>query len=293
MNRQMLIPAAIIAVSAIFVTIPQAIFIVNETDQVVITRLGEYRRTITQPGIYMKMPILEQVVRFDKRVLTSDANPGQYLTLDKKRLAADHVSRWRIVDPLVFYKTVRDIPGARSRLDDIVFSEMRRELAAHDFGDIISEQRETIMDSVADSTREKIKQFGIDVVDVRIKRADLPVEVQASVFARMQAERGRIAKRYRSEGEEEAAKLRAETDKQRTIILAKAYEESQKIRGEADATSTQIYGDAFGRDPEFYRFLRSLEVYEAVLRDKASIVLASNSRLLRYLDGPSGDRKGA
>jgi len=290
MTRQMWIPAAIIAVSLIFISVPQAIFIVNETDQVLITRLGEYRRTIIKPGIYAKVPVLEQLVRFDKRILTSDSNPGQYLTLDKKRLAADHVSRWRITDPLLFYKTVRDIFGARSRLDDIVFSEMRKELAAKNFADIIAEEREVIMDAVAASTREKVKQFGIDVIDVRIKRADLPVEVQASVFARMQAERSRIAKRYRSEGEEEAAKLRAETDKQRTIILAKAYEESQKIRGEGDAQSTQIYGAAYGRDAEFYRFVRSLEVYETILKDKASVVLSADSNLLRYLDGPRGEK---
>lgn len=277
--------SGLLAVGVVFFLALQVLYMVDETEQVIITRLGEYRQTVNKPGLHVKIPIVERIVRFEKRILTSDANPGEYLTLDKKRLAADHVSRWRIVDPLLFYKTVRDVSGARSRLDDIVFSEMRKELAGKDFGAIISDQREPIMEVVAESTRKKTRQFGIEVIDVRIKRADLPQEVQASVFARMQAERSRIAKRYRSEGEEEAVKLRATTDKERTIILAKAYEESQKIRGEGDGKSTEIYGQAYGRDPEFYRFLRSLEAYEKIMQEKTSVVLSSDSKLLQYLEG--------
>jgi modulator of FtsH protease HflC len=200
----------------------QTFFTVDEREQVVVTQFGQYIRTINKPGLAMKVPFIQAVARFDRRVLATDAPQAEYLSQDKKRLVADPVTRWRIADPLKFYKTVRDEAGARARLDDLVFSELRREVASHTFASVIGTQREGIMNAVAASTRERASEFGIEVIDVRIKRADLPREVQASVFARMQAEREREAKRYRSEGEEEAAKLRAETDKQRTIILADA-----------------------------------------------------------------------
>lgn len=199
---------------------------------------------------------------------------------------ADPVTRWRIKDPLLFYKTVRDQSGARARLDDLVFSELRREVASHTFVAVIGAKREPIMDAVAASAREKASEFGIEVVDVRIKRADLPKEVQSSVFARMQAEREREAKRYRSEGEEEAAKLRAQTDKERTIVLAEAEQAAQKLRGEGDGAATTIYAAAYGKDPEFYAFLRSLQAYEMFLGKRSTLLLSADSDLFRYLGSP-------
>ena len=275
---------AVLAIGALL--IGQAAYSVDERDQVVITQFGQYVRSDREPGLYFKVPFYQTATRFDKRVLVSDANPGEYLTLDKKRLVADHVTRWRIADPLAFYITVRDDVGGRARLDDIVFSEMRDEIAQHDFADIISTQREAIMDLVAERTAKRAEGFGIEVIDVRIKRADLPTEVQASVFARMVAERGRIAKRYRSEGEEEAIKIRAEADKERTIMLAKAYEASQTQRGEGDASATTIYAQAFGQDPEFYTFVRSLEAYEKSLASDTTLLLSTDSDLFRYLGSP-------
>jgi membrane protease subunit HflC len=205
------------------------------------------------------------------------------LSQDKKRLVADPVTRWRIAEPLMFYKTVRDESGAGARLDDLVFSELRREVASHSFGSVIGAQREAIMDAVAASTRQKARGFGIEVIDVRIRRADLPREVQASVFARMQAEREREAKRYRSEGEEEAAKLRADTDKQRTILLAEAEQKAQRLRGEGDALAARIYADAYGKDPEFYGFVRSLQAYEQFAGKRSTLLLSADSDLFRYL----------
>jgi len=250
-----------VIVPIILIVFSNAIFVVDETQQAIVTRLGEYKRTLQNPGLNLKIPILEQIHFFEKRILTSGALPAEYLTLDKKRLVADHVTRWKIVDPLLFYKTVRDLAGAKARLDDIVLSEMRREVASHDFSKIIASERENIMDTIAKNARKQASDFGIDIVDVRIKRADLPREVQESVFARMVAERQRIAKRYRSEGEEEAFKLRGETDKNRTILMAKAYEESQKLRGDGDAVATKVYAEAYGQDPVFYNFHRGLEAY--------------------------------
>ena len=244
---------------------------------------GRYRRTLKNPGLKVKVPFFEQLHRFDKRILASDATPAEYLTKDKKRLLADHVTRWRIEDPLLFFKTVRDEFGAVRRLDDIIFSEMRRTLADHDFAEIIAEKRDQLMETIAENARGLSTQFGIFVVDVRIKRADLPAEVQASVFARMVAERERIGKRYRSEGEEEAQKIRSQTEKEKTIILAEAYEGSQKIRGEGDRESTKLYADAYNVDPEFYRFVKSLETYENALKEGSTYLLSSDSELLTYL----------
>lgn len=263
----------------------QACFTVNETEQVIITQFGEYKRTVQDPGLAFKTPFLQTVNRFDRRILATDAPKAEYLTQDKKRLVADPVTRWRIADPLLFYKTVRDESGARARLDDLVFSELRREVASHDFATVIGGKRETIMDNVAKSARAKAIDFGIEVVDVRIKRADLPQEVQLSVFQRMQAEREREAKRYRSEGEEESAKLKADTDKQRTIILAQAKQDAEKLRGEGDATATGIYAEAYNRDPEFYAFTRSLHAYEQFLGKRSTLLLSADSPLFRYLAG--------
>lgn len=267
--------------------VSQSVYTVTETDQVIITRLGQYIRTVREPGLHARVPFFERVNRCEKRILAEDAEPGEYLTLDKKRLVVDHVTRWRIVDPLLFFKTVRDETGARARLDDIVFSEMRREISAREFGEVISNKRESVMEAIAKNTAGQTAQFGIEVLDVRIKRADLPREVQASVFARMVAERERIAKRYRSEGEEESAKIRGQTDKEKTIVVAKAYEESLKLRGEGDAEAARIYAEAFNQDPEFYRFVRSLEAYPAILRERDTMVMSSQSDLFRYFARPS------
>lgn len=286
MKKHIFSRGGLILIVAAFVVSRQIFFTVDEREQVVITQFGEYIRTIQQPGLAFKLPFLQTVNRFDQRILVSDAPQAEYLTQDKKRLVADPVTRWRISDPLLFYKTVRDESGARARLDDLVFSELRREVASLTFAAVIGAKREPIMDAVAASARAKAHEFGIEVVDVRIKRADLPKEVQASVFARMQAEREREAKRYRSEGEEEAAKLRAQTDKERTIVLAEAEQTAQKLRGEGDGAATTIYAAAYGKDPEFFAFLRSLQAYELFLGKRTTLLLSADSDLFRYLGSP-------
>jgi len=257
-------------------------FVLQEYEQAIVTRLGQYRATHKHPGIRAKMPFTDTVRRMDKRVLGSDAAPAEYLTLDKKKLVADPISRWRIVDPLKFYKTVVDESGARARLDDIVKSELRDQIASQDFGDIIGTKRESLVQKVAARARTQLGEFGIELLDVRIKRADLPAEVQESVFLRMRAERDRIARRYRSEGQEEAEKIRAITDRERAVLLAKAYEEAEVIRGEGDAKSIAIYADAYQKDAEFYSFTRSLEAYERVIDSSTNVVLSTDNELLEY-----------
>jgi len=295
MRAKVLLVAALVVVGGVAVVLKEALVVVDEREQVIITQFGEYIRTIKEPGLALKTPFLHTAIRFDRRILVSDAPHAEYLSQDKKRLVADPITRWRIADPLIFYKAVRDESGARARLDDLVNSELRREIASHTFATVIGAKREAIMDAVARSVRAKAEEFGILVVDVRIKRADLPREVQQSVFARMQAEREREAKRYRSEGEEEANKLRSQTDKERTIVLAEAEQAAQKLRGEGDATATRIYAEAYGKDPEFYRFGRSLQSYELFLSKRGTLVLSADSPLLRYLGGPrpEGDARAA
>jgi membrane protease subunit HflC len=200
--------ALLLVIGAIFVS--QSVFIVEETNQAIILQLGEPINTVQTPGLTTKLPFFQNVIFFEKRVLSSDAPPQEYLTSDKKRLVVDHVTRWQIADPLLFFKAVRTEAGARARLDDIVFSELRRELATVEFTDIIAGERENIMERVAESSAEKASEFGIDVVDVRTKRADLPEEVEQSVFDRMRAERQRESSLFRAQGEEQANIIRAQ-----------------------------------------------------------------------------------
>lgn len=265
---------------------PQIFYFVNETDQVVITQFRRPIRTVTAPGLHIKVPFIQAVNRFEKRILRSDPAPTEYLTLDKKRVIVNHVSRWRIVEPLAFLERIRTEGAALSRLDDIIFSQLRAELAKHELEEIIDERREPIMESVTTATQERLSPFGIEIVDVRIKRADLPEEVHASVFNRMVAERQRIAKRYRSEGEEESRKIRGDTDREQQIILAEAYEKAQDLQGQGDARAAAIYADAFGRDPEFYNYVRSLEAYQSVLNDRTLLIQPSDTALFQYLRSP-------
>ena len=261
----------------------QVFFIVDETNQAIVLQFGNPIRTIQNPGLYTKIPFIQNLIFFEKRILSSDAPPQEYLTTDKKRLVVDHVTRWRIDDPLLYFQAVGTEAGARARLDDIVFSELREELAKVDFVEVISRERENIMERVAESAEEKAREFGIDIVDVRVKRADLPVEVEESVYQRMQAERQRESSLFRAEGEEQAVILRAQADRERTVVLAEGYAEAQRLRGEGEALAIKIYAAALEQDPEFYAFIRRLEAYKITLKDGDSIVIPVDSDFFRYL----------
>ena len=261
-----------------------SIFIVDETQQVVILQLGKPVKTITEPGLNVKLPFpLQEKITFDDRLLEYDSPPEEILSKDKKSLIVDNYVRWKIVDPLQFLKTVQAIPTAKSRMDDIVYSELRRELGTHDMVEIITENREEIMDIVTRQSNTATLSYGISVVDVRIRRVDLPAENEESIYARMEAERKRQANKFRSEGEEEAQKIRAATDRDKTIILADAYKEAEKIRGEGDAKAVQIYARSYSADPKFYEFVRTLDTYKQVVDDKTTLVLPSGSKLFKLL----------
>jgi membrane protease subunit HflC len=281
---------ALVVVIALFV-VSQTAFVVPEWQQAVVLQFGKPIRTIKEPGLDFKIPFVQDIEILEKRILLADARPEEYITLDKKRLQVDSVSRWKIEDPLLFYRTVKNYVGAVARLNDIIFGQLREEVANHLFLDLIREERENIMAKVTKRTAEAATQFGINVVDVRIKRVDLPDEVQNSVFARMKAERERIAKRYRAEGDEKAREIRANADKDKEILLAEAYRKAQTLRGEGDAEATAIYAGSYGQDIEFYSFSRHLNVYEKVFQEDTTLLLRPDSELLRYLDSPSGTGK--
>lgn len=288
MRAKLTVPiiALVIVIGAALVL--QSAYIINERQQAIVLQFGEHVRTVNEPGLYFKIPFIQDVLFFESRILMADTGAAEYITHDKKKLLVDHISRWRIVDPLAFYQAVRSESIALARLADIVDSKLRQEIANHDFAEIIREKREQIMEKVTNESKPLAAQFGIDVLDVRIKRIDLPREVQESVFSRMEAERHRIALRYRAEGSEAAQEIRAAADKEREIILATAYEQAERIRGEGDARAARIYADAFGQDPEFYNFRRRLETYEKVIGEGTTLLMDINSDLLRYLEGSYG-----
>ena len=273
--------ALIVIVLLILLT---GIFTIDEKEQVVILQFGKPVRTIQTPGLHLKIPYpIQELVVFDDRLLEYDSPPEEVLSRDKKTLIVDNYVRWRIVDPLLFLQTVQAIPTALTRLDDIVYSELRRELGTHDMSEIITENRELIMEVVTHKSNEATATYGIEVIDVRIRRVDLPPENEASIYARMDAERKRQANKFRSEGEEAAKKIRAVTDKDRTIILAEAYKQSEEIRGIGDAKAIEIYAGAYSADPDFYEYVRTLEALKTILDDKTTVVLPADSKLFKLL----------
>tara|TARA_Y100000389_G_scaffold175560_1_gene186438 strand:+ start:238 stop:1086 length:849 start_codon:yes stop_codon:yes gene_type:complete len=260
------------------------IIIVDETEQIVILQFGKPIRTITDPGLNWKFPAPFQTSdTFEKRLLEYDVPPEEILSRDKKSLIIDNYVRWKITDPLLFLKTVKAIPTAKTRLDDIVYSELRQELGTHDMVEIITENRELIMEKVTTASNEETRKFGIEIIDVRIRRVDLPQENESSIYARMEAERKRQANKFRSEGEEEAQKIRAATDRDKTVILAEAYKQAQKIRGEGEARALDIYATSFSKDPSFYEFQKTLETYEKIIDQKTTLVLPADSKLFKNL----------
>jgi len=283
-GKRLIILVAVIVI--LIIAAAGLLFTVDETEQVIITQLGKFVREVNKPGLHLRVPMIQKVHRFEARVLEYDASAAKIITADKKSLVIDNYACWRISDPLKLYQAVGNESGAQSRLDDIVFSEMREELAQHTLTEIISVNRSKIMHKVAEQCRRKALEYGIDVIDVRIKRADLPKEVTNSVFARMRAERERIAKKYRSEGQEESEKIKAQTDKEAKVILADAYQKAEKSKGQGDAEAIKIYAEVYKQDPEFYSFVRTLEAYKKSLDEKTTLVLPSDSEFFQYLNPP-------
>ncbi|HIU17093.1 MAG TPA: protease modulator HflC [Candidatus Avidesulfovibrio excrementigallinarum] len=251
----------------------QSLFTVHETQKAMLIQLGEPVDEVLGPGLHFKIPFIQRVEYFDARILDYDARSAEALTSDKKTIVLDNYARWIISDPLLFYRSVRTIPRAQARLDDVVYSQLRAQVGRHTLTEVVSSKRGSIMEDVTKRTSDIMKQYGITVVDVRVKRTDLPKENQLAIFGRMRAERERQAKQYRSEGTEEALKLRSEADREQAVILAEANRRASVIRGEGDAAAANIFADAFERSPEFYAFQRGLEALRKGLSENTRIVL--------------------
>lgn len=262
----------------------QCVFVVDQTERAILLQLGKpVGNSDYGPGLHFKLPFVQNVIFFDSRVLEYDAPAAEILTQDKKNMVVDNFSRWKIVNPLMFYRTVRNIQGGLSRIDDIVYSQMREALGRYTLTEIVAVERSTIMDEVTTKSNVLLGEYGIHIIDVRIKRTDLPQENQMAIYGRMQAERERQAKQYRSEGREEATKITTMADRQRTVLLADALRAAESARGEGEAAATAIYAVALSQDPDFYEFVRTMDAYKKTMKDQTQFVLTPQSEFFKYL----------
>jgi len=286
MARRKLLGRIIIAIiGLIIVVLVRPWYTLDETEQGVLLQLGKPVKVVKESGLHLKLPYpIQTVYKFDKRLLEYDSPPEEVITRDKKTLVVDNYVRWRIENPLLFLQTVVSESEAVVRIDDLVYSELRTEIGKVDLIDVVATERGEIMDTVTRRASQKAKNFGIEIVDVRIKRADLPKQNEEAVFERMKAEREHQAKQYRSEGQEEATKIRAQADKERALIIAEAQKQAQIIKGEGEAQALRIYAAAFGNDPEFFAFLKTLEMYEQGITENDTLVLTPASEILEYIE---------
>ncbi len=283
MKRRVIALWTAVAIVVLMLLGASPFFVVDVTQTAIVIQLGKPVRTITEPGLRLKLPLVQNVVYFDKRILDYDAVSQDVITTDKKTLLIDNFAKWRIKDPLKVYEAFQTQQGALARLDDIIYSELRVELGRHTLSEIVSQTRSVLMETVTARANEKALAYGIEVEDVRIKRADLPEQNEKAVFTRMQAEREREAKRYRSEGAEEAQKIRSEAEKEREILLAEAYKTSQALMGGGDAQAFKTYSQAYRQDPDFFEFMRSMEAYTKALDKDTTLVLSPDSEFFRFL----------
>jgi membrane protease subunit HflC len=266
-----------------------SLFIVHQNEQVLVLEFGKPTRVIQQPGLHWKIPVVETVDYFDKRILDMDSQPQEVTASDQKRIVVDAFTRYRITDPLKFYQTVRDERMVRSRLGPIVESSLRRVLGASTFQELVRDKREDLMKRIAKLVNDEGKEFGLEVVDVRIKRADLPEQNSKSVYDRMRAERQREAAEFRAQGAAEANRIKATADREATVINAEATRKGEILRGEGDAERNKIFADAFGRDADFFGFYRSMQAYEAGMKSgDTRMLLSPDSEFFRYFNAPGG-----
>jgi membrane protease subunit HflC len=269
----------LLAISTIYLST----YIVDKTQYAIEILLGDPVDIVLEPGLNFKFPFVSRIVFMENRLQDYDADPGAVFTKDKKEMKVDTYSKWRVSDPLKFYETVRTTNGAHARLDDIIYSQTREILGAHTLMEIVSGNRKEIRESITLRSRKNATKFGIEILDVRIKRADLPEQNSQSVFGRMNAERRRQAKLYRSEGEEESLKIRSDADRERVEIIAEAKKINEETRGGADAKATKIYADAYQKDMDFFKFLRSHDVYRNSLQEGTTLLMDANSKFFKYL----------
>ena len=268
-----------------------AFFTVNQTQQALVLQFGEPKRTIQEPGLAFKLPFIQDVIYYEKRVLSLIPQDAEEVILsDQKRLQVDAYARYQIEDPLLFYQTVRNELGARGRLEAIIDSSVRRALGRETLASILTGQRNDITRSIGEEVNASVSSLGIRIIDVRLRRADYPTATSQNIFNRMKSEREREAKEFRATGEEEAQKIRADAEKTRTVIISEAQREAQQTRGEGDGEAIKIYADSFGQDAEFFAFYRSMEAYRrSIGNSDTSMVLSPDSSFFRFFKDKSGD----
>ncbi len=264
-------------------------FIVSQTEQALVLEFGEPKRVIKEPGLYFKYPLVQTATIYDKRILALDSKPQEVIAADQKRLVADAFARFRIVEPLLFYQAVTNEQVARSRLSSTLDASLRRVLGAADFQAVVRDERATMMERIAMDVNTQAKELGIEIVDVRLKRVDLPQANSEAVYRRMQTERQQEAAEIRAEGQEAGQRIRSEADRKATIIEAEAERDAQILRGEGDAQRNQIFAKAFSKDEDFFAFYRSMQAYEKGIKaNDTRMVLSPNSPFFSYFTGPYG-----
>ncbi|OCN02013.1 HflC protein [Clostridium sp. W14A] len=292
LNKKVVLGASL-TVILLFLTL--IIYKVDVTEYVVVTQFGNPVVTINQPGLKVKLPDpIQSVQRMDKRIQVYKTNSIELLTLDKKSVSIDYYGTWKIVDPVLYLKTVKDKIGAEARLLDVFSSSLGVQMGKYNLDQLVNVdtkklQLDTMLASTVSYAKERAREYGIEVVDAQVRVLNFPEANKKSVYDRMKAEREQMAQKYRSEGSEEAAKIRANADKEQKIILSEANKQAQQIKGEGDAKAIQIYGAAFQKDPQFYEFIRTLETYEKTIDKNTTLILPSTAEILKYLSGSKGN----
>jgi len=273
---------ALLIIAAIIVSM--SLFTVDERERAINLQLGEVVRADYEPGLHFKLPLVQEVLKFDKRIQNLDSDPELYLTLEKKNVKVDSFVKWRIKDVVRFYTSTGGSPSrAGNRLSAVIQKSLKDEFGKRTIQQVVSGERTEIMDKLVLSAERQAKELGIEIIDVRIKRIDLPEQVSASVYARMAAEREQVAKKFRSEGEEQGKKIRAEADREREVILAEAQRDAQKVKGNGDGRATEIYANAFTQDEEFYSLYRSLGAYRNTFTNPSDVLLVEpNTQFFKY-----------
>eukprot|EP00825_Cyclidium_porcatum_P032512 TRINITY_DN3477_c0_g3_i1.p2 TRINITY_DN3477_c0_g3~~TRINITY_DN3477_c0_g3_i1.p2 ORF type:complete len:296 (+),score=22.25 TRINITY_DN3477_c0_g3_i1:90-977(+) len=285
-----------VMIATVLVVLAMSIFTVDQRQYALVFQLGEVKRVITEPGLNFKIPMVQNVRYFEKRIITLDNNePERFITSEKKNVLVDSYIKWRIIDPNLYYISVSgDETRAKTRLNQTVNAGLREEFGKRTVHDVVSGERDKIMEQMREKADTDARKIGVQIVDVRLKRVELPTEVSEAVYRRMEAERKRVANELRSEGSAEAEKIRADADRQREIIIADAYRDAQKIKGEGDAKASATYAGAFSANPEFYAFYRSLEAYRSSFKNKNDVmVIEPSSDFFKYMKSVGrGNDKG-
>lgn len=286
MNRTLAILG--VAVIAIGFVALNSLFVVSQTQQALVIQLGEPRRVIQEPGLNVKIPFIQDAVYLERRALDVDPPKQQVILSDQKRLDVDSYARYRIVDPLLFFQAVRTEREARARLSSIINSSLRRVLGNQTLFNVLSDKRVGIMTDIRQEVNGPAERLGIEIIEVRIRRADYPDATRENIYNRMKSEREREAREFRAQGFEQAQKIRADADKQRTIIVAEAQKQAETLRGQGDGEAIKVYADAFGKDVQFFSFYRSMQAYRSAITESDTMVLSPQSDFFRYFGSMSG-----